>query len=156
MQPESLISAIESVADPGLAEDWDRSGVQVAATRRAVRRLAVALDPTPSTIARAIEWEADFILTHHPVSLNPSLPCRLDDYHAVLRLVLSRDIWLYSAHTSLDVQTHGPVSWLARSMRLSDIAPIAKLDDNSAARESQSPAGFGVQGTCHAPMSWSE
>ena len=155
MQPESVISVIESVADPGLAEDWDPSGVQVAATRKQIHRLAVALDPTPDLIARALEWNADFILTHHPLSLNPSLPSRLDDFHASLRLLLGRDVWLYAAHTSLDVQTNGPVAWLARSLQLSDITPVAELKGMHA-EQGGAIAGFGVQGTCPAPLSWSE
>ncbi|MEF8888973.1 MAG: Nif3-like dinuclear metal center hexameric protein [Desulfohalobiaceae bacterium] len=155
MQPESVISVIESVANPGLAEDWDPSGVQVASTRERIHRLAVALDPSPDLIARALEWEADFILTHHPLSLTPVLPSRLDDFHASLRLLLGRDVWLYAAHTSLDVQTNGPVAWLARSLQLSDISPITELKGGP--DEQGGPlAGFGVQGTCPAPLSWPE
>ncbi|MCF8085877.1 MAG: Nif3-like dinuclear metal center hexameric protein [Desulfohalobiaceae bacterium] len=154
MQPESVISVIESVADPAFAEDWDSSGVQVAATRREISRLAVALDATPNLISRTIEWEADLILTHHPLSLNPTLPSRLDDYHACLRLLLGRDIWLYSAHTSLDLATSGPVSWLARSLRLSDISPIAELPARGTENSAQPLAGYGVQGTCPAPLGW--
>ena len=153
MQPESVISVIESVANPGLAEDWDPSGVQVAATRERIQRLAVALDPTPDLIARALEWEADFLLTHHPLSLTPALPSRLDDFHASLRLLLGRDVWLYAAHTSLDVQTNGPVAWLARSLQLLDIAPIAELKSGPYEQDGFL-AGFGVQGTFPAPLSW--
>jgi dinuclear metal center YbgI/SA1388 family protein len=155
VQPESVISMIESVADPALAEEWDPSGVQVAATRRKIFRLAVALDPTPDVLGRAIAWEADLILTHHPLSLHPTLPFRLDDYHTALRLLLGRDIWLYSAHTSLDLATSGPVSWLARSLRLSNIGPVAELPHSRAGNSAHSPAGYGVQGACPAPLSWS-
>ncbi len=154
MHPESVIAKIESVADPGLAEDWDQSGVQVAAARRSVHRLAVALDPTPATIARAVDWKADFILTHHPLSLAPELPCRLNDYHAVLKLLFGREAWLYSAHTSLDLQTSGPVAWLARSLRLEAISPIVPVNRNAGDNAPLAPAGYGVQGDCPAPLDW--
>jgi len=154
VQPESVISVIESVADPALAEDWDPSGVQVAANRREISRLAVALDATPSIITRAVEWEADLILTHHPLSLNPGLPSRLDEYHASLRLLLGRDIWLYSAHTSLDLRTDGPVSWLARSLRLSHICPVAEIPGNEAVKTVRPLTGYGVQGTLPVPLGW--
>ena len=156
MQPESVISVIESVADPNLAEDWDQSGVQAAATRRDIRRLAVALDPTPRCITQAIEWHADFILTHHPLSLKPVLPSRLDNYHTALYLLMSHEVWLYAAHTSLDVQTLGPVSWLASSLELSDLIPITELKGDGATRAPHGRAGYGVQGRTPVPWSWSE
>lgn len=155
MQPETIISVIESIADPHLAEDWDQSGIQVAATRRDIRRLAVALDPTPSCITQALKWRADFILTHHPLSLKPGLPSRLDDYHTALNLLMSHEVWLYAAHTSLDVQTCGPVSWLAGSLGLSDLTPVTELNGDGATSPSHGQTGYGVQGITPVPWNWS-
>lgn len=156
MLTESVISVIESVADPALAEDWDPSGIQVAADRKHVFRLAVALDPTPALISRALEWKADFILTHHPLTLTPALPSRIDDLHTSLRLLLGANVWLYSAHTSLDVRTQGPVSWLARSLRLSEISPVAGISRKEAEESGPITAGYGVQGISPSPWSWPE
>lgn len=124
MHPESLIAFLEQTADLSLAAEWDLSGIQVAGTRTPIRRLAVALDPLETTICSALDWEADFILTHHPLTLTPKLPNKTDSYRQVLKTLLAGDIWLYAAHTSLDVQTSGPVSWLARSLGLEGIKPI--------------------------------
>ena len=124
VHPETLIAILEQTADPRRAADWDCCGVQIAGTRNPIRRLAVSLDPLESTIRTALDWNADFILTHHPLTLAPRLPDRQDWYRQILKTVLGSDVWLYAAHTSLDVQTRGPVSWLARSLELEDVKPV--------------------------------
>lgn len=120
MRIPQLIDRIEALADPRRAASWDRSGVQIAGSLVDCRRLAVALDPLPGTVEQALAWDAECLLTHHPLSLSPGLPNRLDDYHRVLRLVLDRGAWLYAAHTSLDVRTDGPAGWLADALGLRD------------------------------------
>ena len=118
MRVSSFISHIEATAPLTYAASWDRSGIQVAGTLQDIRRIAVCLDPTLSSVETAIREDADFILCHHPITLSPRLPDRIDDYHHILRTVLGRGCWLYAAHTSLDAQPQGPVSWAARELGL--------------------------------------
>jgi dinuclear metal center YbgI/SA1388 family protein len=116
--PSELIRTIERSAPPQGAAPWDNSGVQLAGTKSAISRLAVFLDPLPAHVDAALAWGADFLLCHHPLSLKPRLPDRVDGYHNILTTVLSSRSWLYAAHTSLDSNRHGPVLWLARSLGL--------------------------------------
>lgn len=118
MDVRRLLEAIESVAPLQYQESWDRGGVQVAGRTADIRRLALMLDPRPDMLDQALAWGADFVLCHHPLTLSPRLPDRLDGLHHVLRSLLRRDAWLYSAHTSLDVQPQGPAGWLAREFGL--------------------------------------
>lgn len=118
MLVRDIIAAIERVAPLDGAASWDKSGMQVACHRGEARRLAVALDPTPGTVERALELGCDFILTHHPLSLSPKLPAVEDAYHRVLSLLFRADCGLYAAHTSLDVQPDGPAGWVARELGL--------------------------------------
>ncbi|MEL7639806.1 MAG: Nif3-like dinuclear metal center hexameric protein [Solidesulfovibrio sp.] len=118
MRVDDLLAVIEATADPGRAASWDRSGVQIAGTAERCDKLAVALDPSPDLARQALAWGAQVILTHHPVSLAPRLPDRLDDHHRLLTLVLSRGAWLYAAHTSLDTVVDGPPAWLADAFAL--------------------------------------
>ncbi|MFW5818567.1 MAG: Nif3-like dinuclear metal center hexameric protein [Desulfovermiculus sp.] len=119
-----MIQCIEQSADPALAADWDQSGMQVAGTKDQIQRLALTLDPRPEFIRQAVEWDADFILTHHPLTLSPRLPRQRDDLHSVYALLFQSGTALYAAHTSLDVQTHGPAGWLARTLNCSRIRPV--------------------------------
>lgn len=121
---QELILCIEQSADPALAAEWDQSGMQVAGTKDQIHRLALTLDPRPDFIRQAVEWDADLILTHHPLTLSPRLPKQRDDLHSVYSLLFESGAALYAAHTSLDVQTQGPAGWLARSLSFTHIRPV--------------------------------
>lgn len=145
MDYSSIIEAIEAIADPAWQESWDRSGLQVAAQRRRVNKIAVMLDPLPYQIKQALSSGAEFVLAHHPLALKPDLPDKLDNYHAVLQLLLSSDVPLYAAHTSLDVNPQGPAGWLGRELGMRD---FACLDPTGIANG----IGFGGVGDLPAPM----
>ncbi len=151
MQPIEIIQAVEKIAPPRLAAPWDRSGVQVAAFRSEVGRAAVMLDPTPAGIARAVQDGAEFIVAHHPLSMQPVFPDKADAYLTVLRLLLSHDVWLYSAHTSLDTSPHGTADWLAEDL---DLARVEVLEPT--AEEEGATAGFGVVGDLPGPCAYEE
>lgn len=144
MRLEQLIEAIEKVAPLPLAASWDKSGVQVACRRDEVNRVALALDPTPATIRKALELGCDYLVTHHPLSLSPSLPNRLDHWHEALSLLFRADMGHYACHTSLDVQPDGPVGWLARHLGLRHPQILEPVAEN---------AGYGLAGDLPAPLS---
>lgn len=124
MKALDIISIIEKTAPLAAQLPWDASGVQLASFKQNVNRVAVMLDPTLPAITKAAEAGADFILTHHPLSLQPRFLNRADNYLATLSVLLKKDIWLYSAHTSLDANPAGPVRWLADVMGLVSVNPL--------------------------------
>ena len=143
MQLTEIITAIEKIAPLKNAAPWDVSGLQVAARRDTVQTLAVCLDPTPQSVARALELGAQCILSHHPLALKPELPNRLDAYHKALRLLFQADVPLYAAHTSLDANPQGPAGWLARELEFTHqevLEPVGQPHDKAL------PQGFGLAG----------
>lgn len=150
MLTAELIAGIERIARPANAASWDRSGLQVAATRSEVTCLAVCLDPTPASVRRALDAGADFILSHHPLSLQPDLPRRLDDYREVLCQLLTADVPLYAAHTTLDVASTGPAAWLADELGLGDRAVLEVVAPPEA--PGSLPAGYGLAGDLPEPV----
>ena len=118
MQLDEFVSTIEKDAPPGQALEWDNSGIQVASYRSQIKTVGICLDPLPENITQALDKNCDFILCHHPLSITPRLPDKIDTFHNVLSLLFQADAALYSAHTSLDVNSSGPVSWLLREMDL--------------------------------------
>jgi len=131
MKALDMLDVIEIVAPPGFAASWDNSGVQVAALREEIESLAVLLEPTLENLSRAVETGVDFILAHHPLLMQPRYPNRADEHLSILSLLFTNDIWLYSAHTSLDANPEGPVRWLAHELGLQSLeilnsaAPLA-------------------------------
>ncbi|MDR1125455.1 MAG: Nif3-like dinuclear metal center hexameric protein [Deltaproteobacteria bacterium] len=141
MQLAEIINIIEKTAIPSIAAEWDKSGIQVAARRRAARHMAVMLDPSLRSVSWALEMGADFILAHHPLTLRPRFADSLGGFHGVLSLLFRHDVCLYSAHTSLDANPRGPVSWLADKLGLKDRAVLEPTTTLEGA-----PFGFGFVG----------
>lgn len=116
MQQSTLIQVLESIALPFLSAPWDKSGVQVASDRNELEHVALCLDPQPALLARALDAAASMIISHHPLAMKPAYPDILNTYHQALRLLFSHNTPLYSAHTSLDANPLGPVTWLAAEL----------------------------------------
>ena len=62
-----IISFIEKAAQPELAEEWDNTGLLIGSGKENVKRILLSLDVTTASVQKAIENNADLILTHHPV-----------------------------------------------------------------------------------------
>jgi dinuclear metal center YbgI/SA1388 family protein len=153
MDVSEIIAVIEHYAPPAAAASWDVSGVQTASFTERVDLAAVALEPSPENVGAAVEAGAGFMLTHHPLSMRPRFPDRRDAYLTVLSLLLARGITLYSAHTSLDANPHGPVRSLARDLGLRD---TEILDPAESRTDGQGPFGFGFVGNLPRTMPWDE
>lgn len=163
MKQADLIAIIERTAPLSIAASWDHSGVQVASRRGDIRRLAVCLDPSPSSIRAALSWGAEMVLAHHPLILEGRFTDRLDSYHDVLSQLFRADVPLYSAHTSLDANPAGPVSWLADELRLRRIGasggpalqnamPLSVLEETGSMPDGSYACGFGYIGDCPADL----
>lgn len=100
--------------------------MQVLGTHKEITRVAVTLDPTLPAVAQAAEFDAEFILTHHPLSFSPRPLGVESPYLELVRVLLSSGISLYSAHTSLDANQAGPVAWLARELGMGIDAVLEK------------------------------
>ncbi len=153
MQQADLIAIMEDVAPPEFAADWDKSGVQVASSRAAVGHVAVGLDPTPLFVRQALQAGADMLVTHHPLSLSPRYPDRLDAYHEILSLLFSRNVALYAAHTTLDANPDGPAVWLADELGLAGREPLEECGVRTAPDGRVTRGGFGCVGDLPAPLS---
>ena len=167
MKQSELVRIIERTAPLGIAAPWDKSGVQVASAREDIRCLAVCLDPTPDSIRIALAEGAEMVLAHHPLVMEGRFTDRLDSYHEVLSLLFRAAVPLYSAHTSLDANPLGPVSWLAEEFGLCPLAaedevrgesgfaaPLTVLEQTGTMERNGTPyaCGFGVVGDCAGPI----
>ncbi|MBU1042130.1 MAG: Nif3-like dinuclear metal center hexameric protein [Proteobacteria bacterium] len=134
MNAQKTLEIIRSLAPEAFASDWDNSRVQIKGERAEIKKLAVSLDPLPATMAGALAWGADLVLTHHPLYFKPQAPTQDGQHLTVLRQFMTAGAWLYSAHTSLDCRPDGPAFWLGRALKLKDCASIENVQ-NLPARE---------------------
>ena len=147
MKITDVLARIEHTAPLRGAAAWDKSGVQIAGPRDEVRKLALTLDPLPGVLQAALDWGAELILAHHPLSLTPRFLDRMDDHFQATALVITHQSWLYAAHTSLDSNPAGPVGWLPRELGLANLTVLEPATD-----EPGETLGSGLVGDLDRPM----
>ena len=94
---------LETLAPPGLAEDYDNVGLLVGEASAPVRGILVALDITPAVLAEAVDTGASLIVSHHPIWFRARKSLRGDDFVSQQILYAIRQgLALYACHTNLD------------------------------------------------------
>lgn len=116
-----LVELIEEIAPPQLAEDWDNVGLMLGRRSKAVHKIMLALDMTAETVAQAVAFKADVLITHHP-AIFKRLPHITDaNWQQELLLQLAEHgIAVYSAHTNLDCVSNGVNDCLVKRLGITD------------------------------------
>jgi dinuclear metal center YbgI/SA1388 family protein len=119
MKIDRLITMLEEIAPPGLAEELDRGRIGlIVRGSPEISKIATALDPTPYVIRRAIEERAGMLVTHHTLIWDPVNHIS-EDLALQLRLSLDSHLSLYSMHTNYDNAPGGVNDVLAGLVGLS-------------------------------------
>ncbi len=106
MDKTSIIERIEQYAPLHVQADWDSSGIQIESARPFFKHIALMLDPSIESIEKALALDCDFIISHHPLAMRDYRLNKVDPLFKVISLLLSKQVLLYSAHTSLDATKH--------------------------------------------------
>ncbi len=126
---DDFVRLIEHIAPPGLADEWDNSGLLLCCGET-VSRVLIALDATTAVVDEAAAGGFDMVLTHHPTLFSP---VRRLDYHrppdAVVMRLISAGISLYAAHTPYDKAGGGINDMLSEKLGLSSVAVAPGPDD---------------------------
>ena len=89
------------------AEEWDRTGLLVGDRSEHLEGVAVALDPTLSAVQSAVRAQANVLVTHHPLfieppsSFTPADGSQLDSGPVVWQAI-NDGVAIMSFHTALD------------------------------------------------------
>jgi dinuclear metal center YbgI/SA1388 family protein len=120
-----IAEAIEHIAPPALAEEWDNCGLQVGDPAAEVGRVLVALTPLPEVFDEAEELGADFLLFHHPLVFRPIKAINTASYPGdLLARAIRNDLAVYAAHTSYDAAPSGVSVSLAETLGLGGLLGI--------------------------------
>lgn len=103
MKCDDLIRMLERLAPPVCACEWDNVGLLAGRGDKEIRRVFIALDATDEAVEEAIDWGADFLLTHHPLIFKPLKRVNDQDFigRRLLKLI-QKDICYYAMHTNFD------------------------------------------------------
>ncbi len=150
MNCEEIIIRLEEEYPLDYAMDWDNSGLQVGRRNREVRKIYVALDATEEVISDAVEFEADLLITHHPLLFH-SIRQVNDDTFIGRRIlaIIEHEITCYSMHTNFDVL--GMAGMNRRQLGLEHCRVLDVTRENEGVEE-----GIGRVGELKEPMTLQE
>lgn len=119
MKLGQITDYLETLVPLEWQEPWDKSGLQIGGRDREIRRILVALDINKASVQKAIELNADLIISHHPLFFNPLEAIRDDRAEeALVRQLIEHEISVYSMHTNLDRAPWGVNFALAKAFNL--------------------------------------
>jgi dinuclear metal center YbgI/SA1388 family protein len=125
MNLKEIITLLESIAPPSLAEDFDTGRIGLVLDRTSkVRKIAVSLDPTDFALKEAARQGANLLITHHTLIFDPInlISKRLSN---TLKIAIDNDISIYTMHTNYDKAEGGVNDVLAGLLGLGKIIPLA-------------------------------
>lgn len=153
----TLKKALQKIAPLEMQAPWDNSGMQIELGRSAVKRILVCLEITRDVVTEALDKEADFIVTHHPLLFHGIK--RIDRSSAAgssLIDLITAGISVYSAHTCFDSAPGGNNSDLAERLQLCRISGLYEKDYIDEGEKFGDSFPMGAQGYLHAPMKLSD
>lgn len=142
-----IVSALEKLAPPELAEPWDRVGLQMGSLDQQVNTILVCLDVTPEAVDFACRKGAQLLVSHHPLIWQPLHSLRRDHPDQALLLEVARhDIGVYVMHTNWDKAPAGVNACLARMLGLEQVSVLQEAEgDWSLKLVTFVPAGYDDQ-----------
>ena len=123
-----VVAALERRYPPQWAEGWDAVGLTCGDPDAPAERVLFAVDPAPVVVAEAREWNADLLVTHHPLLLRGvnSVAATTPKGRVVHDLV-RHDVALFSAHTNADSADPGVSDALASALGLAGLRPLKPM-----------------------------
>lgn len=130
-----VVAVLEAAYPPASAQSWDQVGLVTGDPAQPVRRIHLALDPTLAVIEEARAAGADLLVAHHPLLMRGvnSVAVSTAKGASVTNLIVA-DVALYVAHTNADVAAEGVCVALAEACGLTDLEPLAVVEDQPLGR----------------------
>jgi dinuclear metal center YbgI/SA1388 family protein len=155
-----VVDLVHGWYPPETADDWDAVGLAAGDPAAVVRRVLLAVDPVLPVAREAAAWDADLLLTHHPLFLRGVHGVAETTPKGRTLATLTRaGCGLLSAHTNADHGRPGVSDALAAALGLRDVTPVAPsgppldklvvfapLGDAEAVRAAMAAAGAGHVG----------
>ena len=131
MKYQDLIDIIEEIAPLDWYEDEDNSGIQIRGGKDDIDRVLVCLEINDAVLQEAKDKGADMIITHHPLLFHPV--SRISPDTPVGRYIIKaiqEGIDVYSSHLPFDAAVMGNNMYLAKLLKLEDVAEPEGWDED--------------------------
>lgn len=125
MKLQQIISVLEIIAPPQLAESWDKTGLQAGEPSQEVKSGVLCIDLTEAVVKQALSQKARLIVAYHPPVFEPLKTLTPTNWKTrALLTCVKNNIAIYSPHTALDAAADGLNQWLAEGMGKGVVRPI--------------------------------
>ena len=138
---KDVYNYIDSIAPFNTQCEWDNCGIIVGDSLNEVNKIAVVLDITPEAIEKAAEFNADLIISHHPVIFKAVK--RFTDNDPAF-LLAKHGIAAICAHTSLDAAAGGVNDTLAATLGF-EASPMTECGEAAMVRVALTNETTGVE-----------
>jgi dinuclear metal center YbgI/SA1388 family protein len=139
-----IISIMDQLVPPSLAEEWDNVGLQIGNPQLPVRQIWIALDPGPTVIEAACKNKVDLLITHHPLIFKP---LKSIDFGtpggSIIQMAAQHQLAIFSAHTNFDIVSNGVNDILAQRLGLKHLQILQPVKVDASAPNEISSAGRG-------------
>ncbi|XP_040295704.1 NIF3-like protein 1 [Bufo bufo] len=118
MDLSSVVSRLDALAPPALAESWDNVGLLVEPSPpHQVRKMLLTNDLTEAVLEEALGAGAELLLSYHPPIFKAlkRLTCAHWKERLMVRALENR-LAVYSPHTACDALANGVNDWLGRAL----------------------------------------
>jgi dinuclear metal center YbgI/SA1388 family protein len=120
-----VVDLVHGWFPPSTADDWDAVGLTAGDPAAEVRRILLSVDPVQPTASEAAEWDADLLVTHHPLFLRGVHGVAETTPKGRTLATLTRaGCGLLTAHTNADHASPGVADAMARALGLRDVRPL--------------------------------
>lgn len=120
-----LVNIIRDICPEDMQAEWDNTGIQILTSKGNVNRILVALEMTEDLLKEAVEENADFIITHHPLLFNGIKKISSDNPTGrIISGLIKNDIGLYASHTSFDVLKGGNNDFFGEKMGFNNVKAV--------------------------------
>ncbi|MDO4268329.1 MAG: Nif3-like dinuclear metal center hexameric protein [Eubacteriales bacterium] len=152
MNCRQWIRQFDMLAPKEYACGWDNPGFQAGRADKEIKRILVALDATDEVVEQAVSWQADLLVTHHPLIFKPLK--LVNDENFISRRIVSliqADICYFAMHTNFDAAPGCMADLAAGRLGLLDGEPLEVTGEADGL-----PIGIGKKGRLPAPVSLKE
>lgn len=120
-----VVALVERWYPPHRAEEWDRVGLVCGDPDADVRRILLAVDPVQAVADEATAFDADLLITHHPLYLRgTSTVAATTPKGRVVHTLIGHGCGLLAAHTNADAPAGGVSESMALALGLRDVRPL--------------------------------
>ena len=123
MNVKHVVEALEQIAPPSLAAEWDNVGLLAGDAAAGVRKAMLCIDLTVGVLAEALAARCRMVVAYHPPIFKPIRRVTADREPVVYQAV-RRGIAVYAVHTALDAAPQGTHDALADVLDLANRRPM--------------------------------